>query len=497
MAGFGLGVVTHQIAYPGGGLDLPPFVDSWEATEEAPGGYRSASGRIEADRVAQYPGIYRQGARWTSYIRETGECIFAGTLMPPAISGGVAQLSARGLAFKADRQTNRLLWQSRYYGDWSTADSDPYNLQNGAWTYDNTGGKLSINISPGTAVTTGNNGGFVFAAPSGDPNADPNTLKRIAFTMHGTGDFEWRLYMYTFPNTLVGLEGTTFACVDGNTVDYNVTQAGDMIWLRLHCTVNHTVGTTAEVYSVNNLKLNGIALGDSYTAAQVAADIAYRLGFDASMIQGSSESVLPLDQKQSTFADVLDYIDLLQDRRTLFLSFNGQTDVCDSGPWTTRTWILADDEQPFDPIGAEIFDQVRVPFAYSSGSAASGVMTVSLVPSPLPEPNCFGDIAVQSPLPDTTTAESMGRAALGWLSTTRYSGTAEAAEVLDADGNRTSAYRVRAGDTLYTKLGIPMRVAGVRRTDRSSAFTFDNRIAALDRLLARRQEQLELKGLVG
>jgi hypothetical protein len=503
-AGFGLGTLVHEFTYPGQAPDQPPYIEDFESVEVAPGGYLSMAGKVDAGRVIALSNVYRQGATWCVYLRETGECVGKGFLLPPAISGGVAQLAARGLSFKADRQIGRLLYANRAYQDWVPADSDPYLLPNGAWNYDSTGGRLAVTIPPGTAVNTGQNGGFVFSAQSGDPNADPNTLSRIQFTIHGTGDFEWRLYVYAFPNTLIGLEGTTFPCVDGNFVDYSFTNAGDMVYLRLHCTTNHTVGTTAEVYSVTNLEADGVATSASFSADQVIGDIAGRLGFSDAFVQPSSDSVMPIDQKQGTFADVCDWVDVLTDRRTQWLSYNGSSDVVDSGSWLTRTWFMADPEAPYNPLPAEIFDTVRIPFRYGPGSSASGLLTVSMAPgtSPLPAPNVFGDVGIGEPVADATIAETLGTSILAWLSTPRDSGSGTLAEVEDGAGNRVSAHTMRAGDMLFTPgptntARKPIRITQLVRKADGVSWQGDNRVAALDRLIARRAEALAMGGRGG
>lgn len=513
MASFGLGHIAHEISIAGASPDWPRVVADWEATETAPGGYESASGKVEASRVLARPDLYRQGARWLSYLAETGECIFAGYLLNPAISGGVAQLAARGLGFLPDRQAGRLMYQSRFYGDWVTADSDPYALTNGVFNYDSSGGKLGITLQKATTYNINTNGGWVFGNPSGiyvsGVAATPQNLGRVAFTMRGTdANFEWRLYVYTFPNTLIGQEPTTYVCNNGTAVDAVLTLAGDVVWLRLHCLATNTPAAD-EILGVYGLRINGIAMGggdtspsyDVFTAGQVVRDIAGRLGLDTSMIDDLPQSILPLDSKQGTWASPMDYVDALTDQRWLVLNFNGQRDVMDHGSWTKRTWTITDPEAPVDLLPAEQFDAVYVPFAYPSGSS-SGFSLVRYAdafgqPSPLPQENIFSDISLLDPFPDETTAQVFGQSVLGWLSKKRFAGSARLTEVKDSKDFRRSAHTVRAGDTIYTVEGIPMRIKSLSRRADGVTLTFDDRMAAVDSLIARRNESLMLTGLFG
>lgn len=119
--------LIHEIS-TNEGTDLPT-IDSWEANEEAPGGFTTASGRVPRTVVENHPRVYQYGATWKTYDMASGKVVFAGRLLDPEETTDGYTLSAKGWATIADREVQRLLYQTRSLDEWHASDQDPFNFK--------------------------------------------------------------------------------------------------------------------------------------------------------------------------------------------------------------------------------------------------------------------------------------------------------------------------------------------------------------------------------
>lgn len=494
----GIGTIVHEFT-SGAGTVAIDKVDSWEATEDAPGGYTSASGQISDEWVRNHPDIFTFGCEWRAKIAETGEVRYGGRLLDPGLDGGYALLSSRGWGTLPEKKADRFLVQSRDYSQMQAMDGDPfqYKVANSI-DVQTDGGRIRIKVSKGE-TTHENPNGVLFWASGID-------LTRIAFTYTRTGTaqgFELAVVKGTGPhddNLTVIQDGTnpyslTGGSPDTRDVDLDMGANNDMVGIMVrNSTPTQPLDSTDTcTITITNLRINGLGQSDEYPAASFVREAFSRCGIRTMQIRGDQTNVAPYDlQDNSATADALDYVNLLTDSRH-FIDDYGQGPVGRWGPWNEHIWQVPTHAQR-SLVPLDRYNAVRVPFQLSGGQVDDVVVEAD--PRPFPGTNMFEELSLGNRNPDRSAALQLGKVVVNYLSQRRFGGSGTLSEVLSFDGSQVfSAHVVHAGDTLwYPEKGVFLRVASLRRTPTQIEVTFDERMAALDRLVSRQNQRWQQTG---
>lgn len=486
----------HSIVAPGGEVDYP-VVAEYRAIERANGGMVSCAGRIDPQLLKARPDVYVPGARWLTYARDTGTLVFVGRLNEPLpSSSGVVELSALGPAARAERQFDRLLYQSRAYSAWAPADGEPHDYNNNKhFEVDARGGRLIYVPSKGEDFSGGEKAGMVFPAVG-------EHIRRVAFTMRkieDDGNFEVLIRGANIDDDGLGgalteIQTYTWGAgnADGTEKDLSISGNFDLLWIGIRATGSVT-GTPKRKFWLTDLRVNGISPDDDDTTSDIVRDICARLNVSDDRVRESGDEALPLDIEEGTYGEVLDMMALLSDWRWLFIADERKV-VCDFAPWGRRVWTVTDAEVPADLTPQERYDRAAVPFRYADG-LARGVAKAIADPNPLdirrtaPLIDIFGDLANEDK------AQAHAQKIADYLVTRRIGGRLQLFSVRDEAGYKMSAQNVHAGDLLYLpELEVRCRIEEVERHDSFIYVTLLEGIPFLERIAARRTRARAARG---
>lgn len=633
--------LVHRIVSPDG-VDYP-VLDDWEANEDAPGGFMTASASIMRKDVVDKIHTYRYGAVWKTYLMETGDIVWSGRLLDPAFetggrseqnSEGKVTLSARGWGALADRQVERLLYQTRSLDDWTPADEKPHNYTNkrhpkvpGA-DFSATGSTEIVSgnekdkddendVDALTLLTEGAVASYTLtglvagetylarvvgrAKPATNPDNTKETKIQVALWKNGVlekklnarkvGEGQeqfgaisfvadsgasyaikvtyvakdppiisfmrygetasvvsskistritgkriiFRVERHTFFN---GGE-TTFLCFwaydqnlnriaftlkkDHDNKEYElllgkaVGPSGDINWFKVEnlgsdqdIEIDERIGGDHDMLCVGirrkdgskkrnakplkvwleDVRVGGIAKTDDFTTSDVVRDIAGRIGASTLEVVDRETQILPLDLEDTTYAEALDEMALLDDARWL-IHDKGGGPALDYGPWDRRVFKVRGGMVEFRLVPLERYDQIKVPYRVTSGVKDYVVARANISPFPPGIHNTYY-LPLDDPLPPEEIAQAVADNLIDYVSRKRFGGTADLWEAETLDGTPVSPHEIHAGDELQLPNRMRLRVKSVRRTDESISLTFDDRMAVIDRFLARRKRQLAL-----
>lgn len=488
--------LEHKIIGPTGKIDYPMVVSGFRASEVS--GFASLDGVIERERAADQPDVYTDGAQWLVIDSETDEIVAAGDLFDPGISGGVAVLRADGWGKRLERTVDRYLLQNRDYSQWSESSGDPFVLKDPSGSgdpddvdsiiqVDAQGGRILFSVPQETVVATGDVNRAAFWAQGA-------RVGHIAFDWKqrwDNGKWTLRVHTATGPDgqltqrtnvPLVGLDGS---------VDLTLTADEDLVTIGLVRT--GSPGTSDGYWvSIKNLRVNDIATSDLFTFADVTRDIAGRAGF-VSDPPATSLNILPLDLIGESRAAALDWGALIEDMWYRTVGIEPAIPVLQIGRWDEDVWSLADPEFPFDPIPLPRYDEIDMPFQYPNSSAI-GYLTVTATER-LPVPRSYGRVQLDYPTtPDV--AQALGERLLAALSQPRLAGQATFTRGV-VNGQFRTAHQFHGGAIYLPGQDVTLRVKSVERSGAGVTVTFDDGVAAFDRIVGRRQQGLRFRGLIG
>jgi hypothetical protein len=285
--------------------------DDWEFSETAMGGYDMASLSLPEWYARRHPHIIDEDAE-VVFWNDAGQELWRGVVQrPPEFSDGLAHLEAAGAQHIARDRSDRLLYQVVGTDGWVICDSDPHNYQaNSKFDASVDNNRLLVNRQKGETFQSGQKSGFVFWA-------DGEDLNRLAFILRKTAsltNYEVRVQQADGPSgDLVTVR--TYP-LDDNNPDHtpkNTTNLGghhDLIAMMVYCNSDNTPGSNEKIW-FEDIRVNGIADDDTFTTAQVARDIAHRLGWDTDAIVASDFNALPYEVNDQDWGSALDYLSLL------------------------------------------------------------------------------------------------------------------------------------------------------------------------------------------
>lgn len=323
------------------GSTLP--VQDYSFTSVVDGGYHEFRGQAPVRRLLALGAD--QEAPLTVYHEETGDVLWDGRFVTdPEMIEGVGLISATGPKAELEKTHGRLNFQSRDDSKLTDIINGPHfstiTAPNKLHLQISNGGIL-IGQEPEETAQVGDTVGFVYWAPG-------TTIQRVAYDWESTfADTSWLLEIYTAvgpgltaPLTLRisrQMGATTFS----EDVSWTPDVADAVYLVQKRATPAATMGPHYTL--IRNFRVNGIAPGDTYYPHQVLQELAGRLGFNTSLIEGSGLNILPLDWIGSSWASLADYIVALLDWRWLISTTptpgTGLVQYLEAGPWE-REWTL-------------------------------------------------------------------------------------------------------------------------------------------------------------
>lgn len=438
-----------------GGIGIP--LADWQFNAVINGGYDRMSGRATEEDWNRLPSSAQgQGAQVTAFT-QGGAVVWQGVLpRNPQIKAGVVFIEAEGHRREVEKQTDRLLYQSRDYQQWQDALDTPHELpQDEDLEAEARASTLWYRIPRDEAFVAGNEHGLVLWAPG-----SPGGLQRYAFIpvkSRDAGNFDISSSRFTGP------AGTRTAIADHNlgaggpsTVDQAITNAEDAIKLAVR-TVNNVTPTATTRVRLTNLRVNGIrptgrTSDDNYQSFIVAQDVGTRAGYDTSGVSTIPvRNVLPLDWTEGSWSGLLDYLSLLDDSYWLVLDDRGAGPVLEYRRWSeSREWFVSSIGADADLKPLELYDGAIVNYESHRGRQRQVKVTATNPPGT----GLFFEEDLEDPQANNTLATNVATDLAEHLSQSRYAGSVNVVSVRDSAG-RDVPREVLPGDVLTISDWLP------------------------------------------
>jgi hypothetical protein len=427
---------------------VPTHIVGYHYNAIANGGFDQMRGEVPLAEWVAFPTPPGQGAI-VQASQDNGRVAWYGRLSAaPQIIDGVARIAAQGEKVRAVKATNRRFYQSKDYSLFTERAADPFN----AAVSDD---KLYVRINPGRIVIREISSNVVLAGTEFQgvvawvPNAGP--ISRIAFTVQkfGGNDANYDLRVYTGPGPSGGwTQRYSAAQGAGSASAIDVTTGApashDAVIIQLNRTAAGTRAGDPWGVGITGLRVNGLAVGDTFTGSQVISNIATALGYGTAGIQTTALNVLPLDFSSGAWADDMTYVALLEDAFWRVL----ENANCEYALWSNaRLWNVYQDRGAMaDLTPLEVFNQVTVHYLTAHGAPAQ--VTVIANPDPLAGTgitNTFEE-SLTDVQGDATLATALATALMARLQVQRYSGTIRVVETFDQNGG--GPFDIRPGDRI-------------------------------------------------
>lgn len=507
------------------------YADQISFSSVMPGGYSGMDFRMPDAARSATPGVFKYGAQVQARIAPTyageGTVVWDGYIRTPTPNAdGTCTMHAVGWKTLIEERSDPLLWQTRYYGDWQTPDSDDFsdsfhNSQHiDAMVQD---AALKWVSQKGTDIADGNKA-MVLWWGGGNDASPQHVCRRIAGRILGSDNVggqsaaNWSLHLERFTGPVSAGSATDVYIFwnemnDKNSSPFDITLGAgvggpaSLIGFTLYkkgAVTNNSLNKTWRFW-VENLRVNDLASGDSYTASAMVNDLKDRLGFGNDYVTATSQNVLPLWWQQGTWADLMDYLSGTegnwkwgvwemgaQGPRIEFRDWN-------TGNTTWKVWAYpqsgvanAVDVQLAD--SEDIYSVVDVTYK-QGGSSRIRHARVNVSPNPfsgLDNPLKSRQRTYTFALPDIqfddAFAKNVAQKLANDFGTQRYSGTIRASYAQDAaTGNDKSSYQIKAGDKLnivdFPGGNFIERIYEVQHDDNGSTLTVGRNSMRVERMV--------------
>ncbi len=472
------------------------YVDTFQSSAQAPGGFIDASGRLTETELESYPNIFTYGTTWrVEDVNDGNRTIWAGALTDLQQSKGVITLKGEGWGRKADKLFKRFFWQTRDEAQLTLGDSDPFDYDQDP--------QIEMHIR-GKAVLIKVTKKAVFKKKAGVPSRwassvvfwafDSDGITRVAGEIeHLDGpDAEYYLEICkgTGPSGSLTVQETISLGASGS-FDVPITGSHDLVVFRA-CRDDETKNARGFRTKLKKIRINGLAVGDKYPTYKMVRDVCNEIGGDVTGIQVNTTNGLPMDIEDSPGGEVLDELAIFDDRIWLALD-DGDGIAWKYRKWGdegNRVWVLTRPQFPVNLIPVERFNEAIVPFRYPGGMKSFLRVRAEGAVAP------FNAIRIEldDPLPPERIARAFGKNIIEYLAEPRFAGEAIFTEVEDknAPGVPVAGTRVRPGDKIELQNygGVTLRVAEVYLSDSKVRVRFADSHPLLERLLARRRRVL-------
>jgi hypothetical protein len=463
--------------------------DSFEAT--APGGY----GQLRNARVL--PNRGRRVRMWqgdkVEARRPNGRICYQGKLSAPpkyTVPDNVGIITAMGPRTVVDGFNERLPYQIRDASTWVDYGSDPGNsISSEKYTLVSRGNSLGVGLDA-VSYGTGEGGGYYLFV-------DGWPIQRIAFTIRKTAAINNFWVRIRGSNQLGGLTSvqtyvlTDAANPDGTFRDLAISPGYDTIALDVDCWNGPSTPTNKTRVWFEGTRIGVITDQDTFSAADVAADVANRCGY-SSQTSGSL-NVLPLDWNGPA-TELLDYVAGLEDA-TWLVMHSGKSNVYGKlyfRPWGNEVWHVHLSDGSAEDGGLEIlplYDAVRTTYESPPGMPQSkrSKATDFDIKDPLPgvQADYPDPIQLQDPQPNSSLALAVNQRALQRLTQMRLQGSVTVRKT-----HIKQPFDILPGDKLdigdFQPRGVPpQRIAGVTYNRDGSVTCSLTRDLNLDSIVSR------------
>lgn len=280
---------------------------------------------------------------------------------------------------------------------------------------------------------------------------------------------------------------------DGGNVSA-VSDIGDYFptnWIQVYW-ADGTSDTTTSVDTakaqLHNVRVNGIAEGDYFTATDLARDIAQRIGISASGVDICGVNILPYDVKEGNWGDALDHAALMAGW-IWRVSIDGFRRSLDFYPWSSAdTWEVDDPRTPRNLRPTPTYNAISIPYHYPGKNGGVEAMVHVRRPEIAPSgTRDYGVLQLDQALPGREKAEHLGHIMLRHLHRARKAGDMTVSNVRSRFGVRGSGYLIHAGDVVdFTPTHKHhLRVQSVRKTYEGVELTFAETSPVVDAIVER------------
>lgn len=416
-------------------LDGKPIDFVWQSASAVLGGYDNCAGALPEIQAR------RRGAAQGSVLKamqENGRPFYEGTLLlDPRYSNGLALISATGYKEAAELRDDRVPFQVRDLSIWGDATNPPFsqalagtpatatigpNLVN--ITYDNPTGSTKTYTAKIAAWFPGMVGGIARYAMNW---AKSNVTSESVVVKLGMG-----------PNGTLTTEATHTL----SPVDRTVTTTGnDMMVIEIS---GQVATITNALFSIANLRLNGVGTTDTYTAGEVVNYLGALLGFDVTAVPASPTNVLPLDVTAS-WAGTWDYMAMIEDYQWRVLEDAGMGPRLEFGPWTKEWDVTLKSDATPDLAPLKRYNKVRVRYLDDVGADRSVYVTADPDPFALQKRTYLYTTDLRDIQGDTTLPTNVANTLISRLSSVRYAGRLQVVGARQ-DGGVGTVFDVLPGD---------------------------------------------------
>lgn len=519
------------------------------------GGFSELSGEISLAEFSSNPTVYKYGSIVTAsiiagqgYVDE-GRILFSGYLRTPVpTESGSVQLVAVGWKTLLEEREEPMLWQDRFFGSWMDTDND--DIWGGSFRSDDSidttvrSSSLLWVAKKGTSLKTADAGriGWYYQSDSGDPLRD-HRIRRIAGRVRQNIDmpggavapgsnYRMRIMRYDGPTNFASGQNvysleSELSQANNSQFDVVVGVPRNTITIELdYRDANKDITNTFRVWIVN-LKVNGDAYRatppswDLYTSSDVAADLAFWMGFSTRII-GTVTNILPLWWVTGSWAELMDYLcfgggDVQGVFRWAVWEADGTgKPVLEFSPWgqgSNRSWTVYGYSESAHTIatiapGDDIYNRVEVAYKQAGSARIRNILKPVTIagqdpfaglPAPLPLRKRTFKISLPDPVHDDTFPNAVADTAVNELSQEQFSGTITFSHVFDGALTRPS-YVVKAGDQLMVADFPPgpkmLRIYEVQHSETESVATVGETPMRLERLMWWHQKQRQRKGRI-
>jgi hypothetical protein len=477
--------MSETAAWSVGGRSVEADWDT--VTMAAPGGYGSLTITVPASQLPVGTGPFTP----VHATRDSGRVLYWGEVSsPPRIFRGRAVLELQGYKDRLTRSRGRRLYQSQDVGGWVAGDGDPHNkLMNDSYDVSVGAGRIVI-IVHSESFLANDRALVLFWAPG-------ETIRRIAFDVdrgNGLPNFDIRIVTGTGPSGAIAAEGTyNLAGTTQVNIDRTLTNPADMVGIQLEANGSTTPNRTR--VRVTNLRVNGRAVGDSFTLAQLSTDLAAELNWESLPAPDSGNSVLPLDWIAGWDSE-LDNVCESEDGIWLVIEpglHSSQPAGLYIGPWGRHSFSCADEHGANFENLQQLLPYNRAEVSYETVTGITKTVTADANPDPFggmvgtvvwpPE----GPFALSGRHKASTRADTAAARLIAYFSQPRVRGQVQLGALIGGG----HAWDVEAGDLLtladyHLATGAtvgPQRVTAVERRANGTATATVGADISLSKLL--------------
>ena len=421
-----------------------------------------------------------------------GAVIWEGVLLSdPTVAGsGYADLDGVGHRHRMEDRSGRLLYQTQDYGLWSDAAFEPYNRtgHDDRVQFFNKGNHLYFEI-PGGTTSPGFRQACIWV-----PNT-PGGLTRYAFRLQGSPGSTapgWQISIvarqFTGPSgTLSTINTHSVSATLGNPRDFdqNIAGAPDGLLFQAELAFGHdATNGNSTLARVSDLRVNGIAVGDSMSGAQIITDIGNRCGFDTGYISAAGIQALPFDvQAGESWDNVVAYLAILEGSRAV-LVLDGDKPHMVLRSFHERGYDvrLASGTEPLlRPLRR--YSHLRVVWSAPAGGVYDLITEIPGHGLPTRTQSMY-TITIADPQPSDSLAQQVTAATMRDLSRPRFQGTLRVSAAHGASREPVDPYLIEPGS--FVRLSdmepVPreLRVFDVAKDPRGVTLGIEDLVAADD-----------------